>query len=222
MESCVQTIALDGPAGSGKSTLGQQLAADLGYVFLDTGTLYRAITRHVLNETINPEDAEAMTDYAAKLQLTILQMQPEFKFEINATQVTKLNTPEIDKTVPIVAAYDFIREQVRIMQRKIATEGKLILAGRDIGTVVLPDADLKIYLDVSLEERAKRRHAKQNDAKRTLEDVREDMRLRDIADATREASPMRIAAGAVIIKTDGLTLEQVVAQVKQHACPPQD
>jgi CMP/dCMP kinase len=210
-------IAIDGPAGCGKSSLGQRLAEEMNYFFLDTGILYRAITRHVMNVGAKPHDPESVREYAENLSLEIEQMRTTFQFTLNGKKVTKLNTLQIDKLVPTVAAYPFVREKVREMQRTIATQGQVIVAGRDIGTVVLPDADLKIYLDVSLEERAARRHAKQNEGNRSLEAVQEDMRLRDIADATREISPMQVAADAIVIRTDGMMLEEVVAVVLHHA-----
>lgn len=210
-------IAIDGPAGCGKSSLGNRLAEAMDYFFLDTGILYRAITRHVMNVGAKPYEPESVREYAQNLSLEIERLQPTFHFTLNGKKVTKLNTLQIDKLVPIIAAYPFVREKVREMQRTIAAQGQVIVAGRDIGTVVLPDADLKIYLDVSLEERAARRHAKQNEGNRSLEAVQEDMRLRDLADATRETSPMRSAEDAVIIRTDGMALEEIVAIVLQHA-----
>ncbi|MDQ7027980.1 MAG: (d)CMP kinase, partial [Anaerolineae bacterium] len=210
-------ITIDGPAGCGKTTLGYRLAEELNYSFLDSGILYRAITRHVMNVGAKPHQLDSVQAYTETLTLTIKKLRPRFQFEINGKKVSKLNSLQIDKLVPIIAAYPFIREKVRAMQREIAAQGQVIIAGRDIGTVILPDADLKIYLDVSLEERAVRRHAKQNTEERSLDQVREDMRLRDIADATRETSPMRAATDAVIIKTDGLHVDEVVATVLQHA-----
>lgn len=212
-----QIITIDGPAGCGKSTLGYALAEELDYFFLDTGILYRAITRHVMDVGAKPHEPESVQAYAETLTLTVKKLRPRFQFEINGKKVRNLNSLQIDKLVPTIAAYLFVREKVREMQRKIAAYGNGIIAGRDIGTVVLPDADLKIYLDVSLEERAVRRHAKQNTEERSLDEVREDMRLRDIADTTRETSPMGAAPDAVIIKTDGLQVDEVVATVLQHA-----
>jgi CMP/dCMP kinase len=205
------TIALDGPAGSGKSTVGKRLADQLGYFFLDTGILYRAITRHALNENIAIHDADAVESYARSLSIEVHQLQPSFNFQINGQTLDNLNTPEIDRAVPIIAAYHLVREKVRFMQRQIAARGSIILAGRDIGVVVLPHADLKIYLDVSLEERAARRYANQNEPEISLEDVKQALLLRDQLDMTRAESPLQIAEDAVVVTTDGMTIDEVVA-----------
>lgn len=213
----IRTIAIDGPAGCGKSTLGYRLAEVMDYSFLDTGMLYRAITRHMMNVGVKPHEPEMVRAYADKLTLSLIRVHPRLQFEVNGRKVRKLNTRQIDKVVPIIAAYPFIREKVRETQRALARQGNLILAGRDIGTVVLPDAELKIYLDVSLEERAIRRHAKQNDGDLSLDAVRQDLLLRDIADTTRETSPMAVAEDAIIINTDGLEVDEVVAVVLRYA-----
>jgi cytidylate kinase len=213
----VRTIAIDGPAGCGKSTLGHRLAEVMVYSFLDTGMLYRAITRHIMNAGVKPHEQEQVKAYAETLALSLTRLHPRLQFEVNGRKVRKLNTRQIDKVVPVIAAYPSIREKVRETQRALAKQGNFILAGRDIGTVVLPDAELKIYLDVSLEERAARRHAKQNESGLSLDAIREDLLLRDLADTTREVSPMRVAEDAVIINTDGLEVDKVVALVLQHA-----
>ena len=213
----VRIIAIDGPAGSGKSTLGHRLAEVMGYSFLDTGMLYRAITRHMMNVGVKPHEPEMVKAYAERLTLSLIRLHPRLQFEVNGRKVRKLNTRQIDKVVPIIAAYSFIRERVRETQRMLAQQGNFILAGRDIGTVVLPDAELKIYLDVSLEERAVRRHAKQNEGELSLDAVCQDLLLRDLADATREASPMAVAEDAIIINTDGLEVDEVVAIVLRYA-----
>jgi cytidylate kinase len=213
----VRTIAIDGPAGCGKSTLGHRLAEAMGYSFLDTGMLYRAITRHLMNMGVKLHEPEEVKGYAKTLNLSLTRVQPRLQFEVNGRKIRKLNTRQIDKVVPVIAAYPFVREKVRETQRALAAQGNFILAGRDIGTVVLPDAELKIYLDVSLEERALRRHAQQNADGLALDAIRQDLLLRDLADSTRETSPMTVADDAVIINTDGLEVDAVVALVLQHA-----
>lgn len=210
------TIALDGPAGCGKSTLGNRLARELGYFFLDSGVLYRAITRHAMNVGVKIYQPDSVAAYAETLTIEVEQLQPTFRFQINGAKVRKLNTLQMDKVVPTIAAYRCIRECVRRVQRQIATQGDVILAGRDIGTVVLPHADLKIYLDVSLEERASRRFANQNTEGRTLDEVKQDLLLRDLADATRHESPMQVADDAIILTTDGMTVDEVLAQVRDY------
>ena len=212
----IRTIALDGPAGCGKSTLGRNLSKRLGFFFLDTGLLYRAIARHAMNVGVKIHDEDIVKDYAQNLTVDVKQLRPKFKFQLNECAVTDLYCLQIDKVVPTIAAYPEIRAKVREIQRHIAAQGDIILAGRDIGTVVLPDADLKIYLDVSLDERAKRRFLAQNRDERTLEQVREDLLLRDALDSTREVSPMKVAEDAIVICSDGMQPEEVVDAVLQH------
>ena len=210
------TVAIDGTAGSGKSTLGKALAEELGYFFLDTGLLYRAISRHALTRDIDIEDESAICMFAENLEVTIQQLQPTFKFALNQSTVNDLYKVQIDKIVPIVASYEVIRLKVREIQRQVAKEGNVILAGRDIGTVVLPDADLKFYIDVSLEERARRRFNAQNVANRSLEAIKEDIQLRDYQDKNRHVSPLKIASDAIVINTDGLDVEEAVAELKKY------
>lgn len=210
------TVAIDGTAGSGKSTLGKVLAEELGYFFLDTGLLYRAISRHALTREIDIEDESAICIFAKNLEVSIQQLQPTFKFALNQTTVTDLYNVQIDKIVPIVASYEVIRLKVREIQRQVAKEGNVILAGRDIGTVVLPDADLKFYIEVSLEERARRRFNAQNVANRSLEAIKEDIKLRDYQDKSRHVSPLKVASDAIVINTDGLDVEEAVAELKKY------
>ena len=210
------TIAIDGTAGSGKSTLGKALAQKLGYFFLDTGLLYRAISRQSLNSKIDIHDEVAINDYAENLELTVQELHPKFRFELNGVRVTDLYAVEIDRIVPIVASYEMIRLKVRDIQRKIANEGNIILAGRDIGSVVLPDAEFKFYIEVSLDERANRRFYAQNEAQRTLLDIRDDLIERDKKDKNRHISPLKIASDAIVIHTDGLSIEDAVSKIISH------
>jgi len=215
----IRTIAIDGPAGCGKSTLGKKLAERLDFFFLDTGLLYRAIARHAMNTGVKFNDEDHIIGYAAHIHVEIKQIRPKFKFELNAATVTDLYNKQIDMVVPTIAAYPEIREKVREIQRRIAGEGKIILAGRDIGTVVLPDADLKIYLDVSLDIRAERRFHAQIKDNRTLEEVKEDLLLRDLKDTTRDVSPMKMADDAIVICTDEMQPDEVVEAVLKHIPP---
>lgn len=212
-------IALDGPAGCGKSTLGRGLSKALGYPFLDTGILYRAIARHAQNIGIPIYDSDAVTDYAQNLTVDVEQIQPTFQFKLDGKTARDLHNLQIDRVVPTIAANPAVRYCVRRTQRAIAAQGNIIMAGRDIGTVVLPDAEYKFYLDVTLEERANRRFnaQKPNAAQhRTLEQVREDLLMRDLADATRDISPMKPAQDAIIIHSDNLSTKDVVEVVLKH------
>lgn len=210
------TIAIDGTAGSGKSTLGKALAQKLGYFFLDTGILYRAISRQALNSKIDIHDESAINDYAENLELTVQELHPKFRFELNGMRVTDLYAVEIDKIVPIVAAHESVRLKVRESQRQIANTGNIILAGRDITTVVLPNADFKFYIQVSLDERANRRFSAQNKAHRSLAEIKEDLIERDKKDKNRHISPLKIAPDAIVICTDGLSIDDAITEIMSH------
>lgn len=225
--SYAKRIAIDGPAGSGKSTLGNQLAEKLCYVFIDAGLIYRAITREVLQRA----DAQHLTD-----EMTCLTATKSLQFDLTSTALaashrlqltlngvtldeTSLHTPAINQTVPIVAAHGQVRAAVREIQRNIAERDGIVFAGRDIGTIVLPNAEVKIYLEVSLEERANRRHLRaiQTDPYINRDKILADLKARDHQDMTRAESPLQIAADAVIIKADGLSVDEVLNAALQCA-----
>jgi len=217
----VRTIALDGPAGSGKSTIGHRLADALDYIFLDTGILYRALTRALLSAKIDPHNAAAVRHFARQVHFDVYRIRPQLGFRINGKYVYRLQAQKIDETVPIVAAYPEVRAQVRKIQHQFVQQGPLIVAGRDIGTAVLPDADLKLYLDVSLNVRAQRHYASPNKPQRSLEEIKEALLLRDLADATRDISPMQVAEDAIIINTDALAVDEVLTKILQYVKPPE-
>lgn len=212
-------IAIDGPAGSGKSTLGSQLAARLNYVFIDAGLIYRAITQALLQGAVSVP--ELITDEAACVQAarslrfdltTILDQRPQLLLNDAVLDEASLHTTIINQSVPVVAAHGQVRVVVREIQRQIAQRDGIVFAGRDIGTVVLPDAEVKIYLDVSLDERADRRYlrAKQGDPLINREIILTDLRTRDHHDTSRAESPLQIAHDAVIIKGDDLSIDEVL------------
>lgn len=211
--SSTHKIAIDGPAGSGKSTLGRRLAEHLGYIFLDTGMLYRAITWAVIGNKLDIHDEAVVKRFAEKIHIWAKPKLGRVHFQINGHYARNLSTPEIDALVPIIAAYGAVRERVRLLQHQIAGVYDVVYVGRDIGTVVLPDADLKIFLDVSLEERAKRRAAQSG---RDIETIREELLLRDVADTTRDESPMALAEEAIVLQSDGLSIEELLEQVLEH------
>ena len=213
-------IAVDGSAASGKSTIGRQLAARLGYRFLDTGIMYRAITWAALKRGIDVHDSVALADLASSID-TIVELpepgdQSPARISVDGCDVTDhLRAPEVDENVSLVSRVAGVREALVQRQRAIAEPGRIVMAGRDIGTVVLRDAALKVYLDASPEERARRRHADFVASGRpvTEDAVLQDLRRRDQIDRERDASPLRPADDAVKIDTDGLTQEQVLERV---------
>jgi len=213
-------IALDGPAASGKSTLGLSLANTLGYLFFDTGIMYRAVTYVALSRGMDLRDEAAVTELAKGAQIDI---QPPSKTDGRTCDVVvedkditwDIRSREVDANVSVVSAYAGVRKALSAQQRRIGMRGKVVMVGRDIGTVVLPEADLKIYLDASAEERAKRRYdeliarGEQADYSEILKKVIE----RDRIDSSREVAPLRPADDAVIIDSDKMNAEQVVAHV---------
>jgi CMP/dCMP kinase len=213
-------IALDGPAASGKSTLGRKLADALGYLFFDTGIMYRAVTWIALHRDMDMRDEASITEVARNAQIDI---RPSSKADgrpcdvvIGERDVTwEMRGGDVDANVSVVSAYAGVREALSARQRRIGQRGRVVMVGRDIGTVVLPEADLKIYLDASAEERARRRYDEiiaRGDAA-DYDAILEKVIERDRIDSTRAVAPLRPAEDAVIINTDELDAEQVFACV---------
>jgi cytidylate kinase len=224
--SLPKIIAIDGPAASGKSTLGRRLAEALGYLFFDTGVMYRALTWLALQQGIPVGDEKAITDLAEK---TPIDVRPPSKRDgrmydifVAGQDVTwKIRNREVDDHVSIVSAYPGVRKALSALQRQIGLRGNVVMVGRDIGTVVLPEADIKIYLEASLDVRAQRRYlefkARGKDV--TLDEIREGMLARDHIDSTRPIAPLRPAQDAIIINSDALDIAQVLEQVKTQIQP---
>jgi cytidylate kinase len=214
-------IAIDGPAASGKSTLGRRLADSLGYLFFDTGVMYRAITWAVLEHNMKVKDEAAVTHLAETVQINVM---PPSKADGRACDVTvdgvditwETRSPEVEAFVSPVSAYLGVRQALAAQQRRIGLRGKVVMVGRDIGTVVLPEADLKIYLDASLEERARRRYTEiiGRGEKADYEQVLAGVRRRDEIDSTRAFSPLCAAEDAVILDSDQMNADQVFARVE--------
>jgi cytidylate kinase len=215
-------IAIDGPVASGKSAVGLQLSRDLGYRLVDTGMIYRALTWLAIESGIDLEDGDALAAMAKAAHFDITEPDENGRtgVMIDNTDVTDvLRLPEVDRAVPLVSRVPGVREATLVFQRRLAAAGRLVMLGRDIGTVVIPDAPVKVYLDASAEERARRRHLelKQNGVERPYEEILTELRARDEMDSHRATSPLKPADEALIINTDGLTLEQVIARVRAAA-----
>lgn len=215
-----RTIAVDGSAASGKSTIGRLLAARLGYRFLDTGVMYRAVTHAAAARGIDPHDSAALTALAESLDIDVSLPDPATgepsRVLVGGEDVTDhLRDEAVEANVSLVSRVPGVRRALVRKQQEIASRHNIVMAGRDIGTVVLPDAGLKIYLDASIEERARRRYRDFQAAGREVsaEIVQEDIRRRDQMDSEREVSPLKPADDAVIIETDGLTLDEVLERV---------
>jgi len=210
-----ETIAIDGPAGSGKSTIGQALAVRLRYAMVDTGLIYRLVARGVLDAGVDPDDREAVLGVSVGVLKDVEVARTDTGGVIRVAgrplSELRLHTDDITRTVPRVARYERVREVVRQIQRRVIAEGPTILAGRDIGTVVAPEAELKLYLDVSLQERAARKlWARSVDELRTQTEVERQLADRDRMDRERETSPMRVAKDAVVIRTDKMSVFETV------------
>ena len=213
-------ITIDGPAASGKSTIARKLADTLGYLFFDTGIMYRAVTWIALQYDLNLQDEEAITQMAQTAQIDIrpasLNDGRACDVVIAEKDVTwEMRSGNVEENVSLVSAYAGVRKALSEQQRKIGLRGKVVMVGRDIGTVVLPEADLKIYLDASAEERAKRRYDEiiARGEKADYDDLLKKMIERDHLDSTRAVAPLRPADDAVIINTDKSDADQVFTQV---------
>jgi cytidylate kinase len=217
-----KTIAIDGPAASGKSTLAEKLADTLGYLLFDTGVMYRAVTLAALETLHTVIDEKAVTTLAQQVQIDV---QPPTKNDgrkydvlLNGKDVTwQIRKSEVDANVSHVSAYPGVRMAMTAQQRRIGQRGGVVMVGRDIGTVVLPEAELKIYLDASVEERARRRfeEVQLRGETQSYIEILASMRRRDQIDSTRAIAPLRPASDAVIINSDGLNIEQVMLKVAE-------
>jgi cytidylate kinase len=209
-------VALDGPASSGKSSVGAAAAKELGYRFCDTGLLYRAVTWLGLHRGIPATAHEALVPLVREIELLDVGDGRLAHVAIGGVDRTKdVRAPDVDVAVSAYAAVAELRLSLLERQRALALRGRIVMAGRDVGTVVLPDADLKLFLDASVEERARRRAVERgiDPAGRAARKILEELRRRDTLDSTRDVAPLRKAPDAVIVQTDGNTFEQTVAAV---------
>lgn len=204
-------IAIDGPAGAGKSTVARELAARLGIKYLDTGAMYRAVTLKLIREQIPPGDLEQVKSL---LERTTLDVENGRKIILDGEDVTaEIRKPYVNNLVSPVSAIPAVRRRMVEMQRQIASRaGGIIMEGRDIASCVMPDADFCFYLDASTQERARRRLNEQQDRglDLTLENVAAEITERDRIDSNRDDSPLMVTPGAVVIDTTTMTFEQVV------------
>jgi len=225
--SLPNTIAVDGPAGSGKSTVAFAVSQRIEYLFIDTGAFYRAITLLAIERQLNFDDPQQIAQLAQKTRLDMTpdpgDDQRQYTLLADGEDITlKIHSPLVDSKVSVVAANPAVRDALMDVQRMVARRGKAILAGRDIGTVVLPDADLKVYIDASLDIRAERRYQQRIDNGETadLDAIREAMRARDQYDSSRKTAPLQRANDAIYLDTTTLTLDESIEAlyqiIKQH------
>ena len=211
-------IAIDGPAGAGKSTIAKLLARELGYIYVDTGAMYRAMACYFLQNGIPAEDEAKITDACAGVDVTISYRDGEQQVILNGENVTgKIRTEEVGKMASTVSVYPVVRTKLVELQRALAKTENVIMDGRDIGTVVLPDADVKIYLTASSAVRAKRRYEEltEKGVDCNLEEIEKDIIDRDYRDMHREVSPLKQAEDAVLLDTSELDIDGVVREMER-------
>jgi len=216
------TIAIDGPAASGKSTIGYHLARHLAYLYLDTGVLYRAVTWAALDREVPIADEDAVNRLAEALAIDVTAATEadgrQYTVRVDELDVTwAIRAPEVDAAVSPVSAYPGVREALIRRQREIAAQGRVVMVGRDIGTVVIPDADLKLFVVASAEERAHRRqleqHAKGEQSE--FDDVLASLQRRDRIDSNRQTSPLKVAPDAVIFDNTNLSIDEMLQRAER-------
>lgn len=214
-------IAIDGPAGAGKSTIAKMAAQKLGYIYIDTGAMYRAVAWRVLQEYTPPVSTEQIVSVLDDINIKLsYDENKNMRVETNGTDVSAaIRTPEVTALVSQVAAVSEVRTKMVELQRAMAKCGKVLMDGRDIGTCVLPNADLKIFLTASVEERANRRarQMKEKDYDIDVEEIKKDIIARDEADMNREISPLKKADDALLLDTTEMTIEEVLAAIVKMA-----
>ena len=211
------SIAIDGPAGAGKSTIAKRLAKELGYYYVDTGAIYRTVAYFMDLLGISPKDTDGVSRYIDELTIDIYYDENGLQHMLmNDIDVTDdIRTPDISQKASLVSAQPVVREMLLDMQRDVARENNVIMDGRDIGTVVLPKADVKIFLTASAEVRAQRRHAElqAKGAKDSFEQVLSDIQRRDHQDSTRAIAPLKAAKDAVTVDTSNMDIDDVVETI---------
>ena len=213
------SIAIDGPAGAGKSTIAKRLAKELGYYYVDTGAIYRTVAYFLDLLGISPKDADGVSRYIDELTIDIYYDENGLQHMLmNGMDVTEeIRTPDISQKASLVSAQPVVREMLLDMQRDVAKENNVIMDGRDIGTVVLPRADVKIFLTASAEVRAQRRYAElqAKGSKDSYEQVLSDIQRRDHQDSTRAIAPLKAAKDAVTVDTSGMDIDEVVNTIRR-------
>ena len=212
-------VAIDGPASAGKSTVAKRVAKKFGYVYCDTGAMYRAVTLAALQQGLSMTDTEKISELAKQIKITFQPAEPEQRVFINGQKVTRdIRLPKVAKNVSAVAAIPTVRQEMTKQQRQIAAEGGIVMDGRDIGTTVLPHAPVKIFMVATAHERARRRYLenKQKGITTTsLEELQRAIELRDQKDSTRKVSPLTQASDAIRLDTTNLTIDEVVAEISK-------
>jgi cytidylate kinase len=209
-------IAIDGPAGAGKSSVAKRVAQALGYRYLDTGALYRALAWKAMQRGLRPQDTRYIIEMTRETRVELQQSNGEQRVLVDGEDVTEaIRVPEVGNLASPISAIPEVREILLDWQREFGRQGGIVAEGRDTGTVVFPKADVKIFLTASLDERARRRHKEllERGINISFEQVKLDMEARDQRDSTRHVAPLRPAPDAVLINTDHMSLDEVVEEV---------
>ncbi|MCM1125573.1 MAG: (d)CMP kinase [Lachnospiraceae bacterium] len=204
-------IAIDGPAGAGKSTIAKRVAKEKGMIYVDTGAMYRAMAYYLLQKGVRAEDKESVEQACEGAQITICYENGEQVVLLNGENVNGvIRTEEVGQMTSTVSRYPKIRERLTLLQKELARTNNVVMDGRDIGTCVLPDADVKVYLTASVEVRAGRRYRElmEKGVSCNLEQIADDIEARDKQDMTREISPLKQAEDAVLVDSSNMTIEQ--------------
>ena len=212
-------VAIDGPAGAGKSTIAKLVAKEKGYIYVDTGAMYRGLAIHFLNRGIDPEDRKAVAEACRDAEVTIGYEDGVQQIYLNGENVTSmLRAEETGNMASKTSAIPEVREKLFELQRSLAREKDVIMDGRDIGTNILPNADVKIYLTASVETRARRRYDELQEKGEdcSLEEISRDIRERDERDMTREIAPLKKADDAVLVDSSDMTIQQVVDEICRY------
>ncbi|MCR5594982.1 MAG: (d)CMP kinase [Lachnospiraceae bacterium] len=209
-------IAIDGPAGAGKSTIAKIVSKTLGYIYVDTGAMFRAIGYQCINNNVSPDDIKAIEDNAKQADVTIKYINDIQRVFLNGIDVTDhLREEAVGNMASAVAVIPAVRESLLDLQRKIASENNVVMDGRDIGTCVLPDAELKIYLTASSKVRAKRRfdELKEKGESPDIDVIEKDIIERDRKDMTRDIAPLKQAEDAILIDSSYMTIDEVADKI---------
>ncbi|MDQ0337763.1 cytidylate kinase [Caldalkalibacillus uzonensis] len=209
-------IAIDGPAGAGKSTVAKKVADQLGYLYVDTGAMYRALTWKALQANVDISSGEALLRLLNQCNLELKVESGTLKVMLNNQDITaEIRTRDVTNLVSEVASHQQVREAMVQLQKEMAAKGNVVMDGRDIGTHVIPDAEVKIYLTASIEERARRRYEEllTKGHKASLREIKQEIRDRDRKDKNRETAPLKKAADAVTVDTTGLSIDEVVNRI---------